>query len=140
MRVSRSRGEVELRQVSYADIISNTLHIYIIRLGGNVANSSLKSLCLSVSCRSPLLYSRLVKSTQSLQSLRWRHLARGVLVINMGNAEQSRDQPATEKPVESVEGDGKGEGANTADAGVTDTQWRSMMDVLLAIYDYREEE
>lgn len=63
----------------------------------------------------------------------------------MENAsEQSRDQIVPEKPVESVESDGKGESQNKAEEsatpGVTDTQWRSMMDVVLAIYEFREGE
>lgn len=60
----------------------------------------------------------------------------------MGNtSDQSRDQTA--KPVESVEA-GNGEGDNKAEdsvaGGISDAQWKSMMDVLMAIYEFREEE
>ncbi|GAA5230761.1 hypothetical protein GCM10025794_32730 [Massilia kyonggiensis] len=63
---------------------------------------------------------------------------RGV-VNNMEKAsEPSQTQPAPEEPVKSIEDDGKGDSSSTG--GVTDEQWRSMMDVVLAIYEFREEE
>jgi chromatin structure-remodeling complex subunit RSC1/2 len=54
-------------------------------------------------------------------------------------SEPSQVQPTPEEPVKSIEDDGKGGSAATAE-GVTDQQWRSMMDVVMAIYDFREEE
>lgn len=54
----------------------------------------------------------------------------------MENAsDQSRDQTM---PVESVEAGGKAE--DSAAGGVSDIQWRSMMDVVMAIYEFREAE
>ncbi|KAF7590179.1 hypothetical protein BBP40_003200 [Aspergillus hancockii] len=54
-------------------------------------------------------------------------------------SEPSQVQPTPEEPVKSIEDDGKGASAATAE-GVTDEQWRSMMDVVMAIYDFREED
>lgn len=54
-------------------------------------------------------------------------------------SEPSQPQPTREELVKSIEDDGKGDSAATAE-GVTDEQWRSMMDVVMAIYEYREEE
>ncbi len=53
------------------------------------------------------------------------------------NSEPSQAQPTPEEPVQSIEGDGKGNGVLSM---VTDEQWKYMMDVVLAIYDIREEE
>ncbi|KAH1489513.1 hypothetical protein KXX57_000714 [Aspergillus fumigatus] len=53
-------------------------------------------------------------------------------------SEPSQTQPAPEEPVKSIEDDGKGDSSSTG--GVTDEQWRSMMDVVLAIYEFREED
>jgi hypothetical protein len=80
----------------------------------------------------------------------------GASAFNM--SEEGRADPATtaevsaaasqsqaEEPVESIEGDDDDEkdgpvvSQNKA-SGVTEDQWRSMMDVVIAIYDYREEE
>ncbi|KAL4882337.1 hypothetical protein BJY04DRAFT_39909 [Aspergillus karnatakaensis] len=47
----------------------------------------------------------------------------------------SQAQPTPEEPVQSIEGDGKDEGAPSA---ITDEQWKYMMDVVLAIYEVRE--
>lgn len=64
----------------------------------------------------------------------------------------SERPPASEEPVQSIEQDGKGDNAEkpqeTADEAkkeevtgdVTEDQWKAMMDVVMAIYDYREEE
>ncbi|CRG83281.1 Chromatin structure-remodeling complex subunit RSC1 [Talaromyces islandicus] len=53
-------------------------------------------------------------------------------------------QSQAEEPVESIEdGDGDKDGAVASQdkaSGVTEDQWRSMMDVVIAIYDYREED
>lgn len=49
----------------------------------------------------------------------------------MEPSEQS--QPPREEPVKSIEDDGKG-------AGVTNEQWKAMMAVVMAIYDFREAE
>ncbi|KAI9373232.1 hypothetical protein BJX61DRAFT_503912 [Aspergillus egyptiacus] len=46
-------------------------------------------------------------------------------------------QPTPEEPVQSIEEDVKGNGAPS---NVTEEQWRSMMDVVLAIYEVREED
>ncbi|PYH95215.1 RSC complex subunit [Aspergillus ellipticus CBS 707.79] len=51
----------------------------------------------------------------------------------------SQAQPAPEEPVRSIEDDGKADGSATTDR-VTEEQWRSMMDVVLAIYEFREED
>ena len=63
----------------------------------------------------------------------------------MENAsEQSRDQPVAGKRVKVENADGKGEadtkGEGSVISNVTDTQWRSMMDVVMGIYEFREEE
>lgn len=68
-----------------------------------------------------------------------------VVINNMENtSEQSRDQPVAGKRVKVEETDGKSQsdnkGEGSAISGVTDTQWRSMMDVVMAIYEFREEE
>ncbi|KAL4919119.1 hypothetical protein BDW62DRAFT_179982 [Aspergillus aurantiobrunneus] len=52
-------------------------------------------------------------------------------------AEPSQAQPTPEEPVQSIEGDGKSNGVASA---VTDEQWKCMMDVVLAIYEIREED
>ena len=52
--------------------------------------------------------------------------------------EQSQNQSASEQPAKSAEVDGKGDGS--AEKTVTDAQFRSMMDVVLAIYEFREAE
>ncbi|KAE8148807.1 hypothetical protein BDV25DRAFT_11156 [Aspergillus avenaceus] len=54
-------------------------------------------------------------------------------------SDPSHVQPTPEEPVKSIEDEGKGDGAGTA-GGVTDEQWKSMMDVVMAIYDFREED
>ncbi|KAL6233501.1 hypothetical protein BDW75DRAFT_187202 [Aspergillus navahoensis] len=51
------------------------------------------------------------------------------------DSEPSQAQPTAEDPVQSIEGDGKDNGAASA---VTDEQWKHMMDVVLAIYEVRE--
>lgn len=58
-------------------------------------------------------------------------------------SESSQTQSASEDPVKSIEGDGKGEG--TGEGGpvtgtIPDDLWRIMMDVVLTIYEVREEE
>ncbi|PLN77969.1 putative RSC complex subunit [Aspergillus taichungensis] len=54
--------------------------------------------------------------------------------------EPAQTQPTAEEPVKSIEDDNtKGDGATPA-SNVTDEQWRSMMDVVLAIYEVREED
>jgi chromatin structure-remodeling complex subunit RSC1/2 len=63
---------------------------------------------------------------------------RGVVHSMENESEPSQTQPAPEEPVKSIEDDGKGD--SSATSGVTDEQWRSMMDVVLAIYEFREEE
>lgn len=62
-------------------------------------------------------------------------------------ASAAASQSQTEEPVESIEGDdgddGEKDGAVVTQdkaSGVTEDQWRSMMDIVIAIYDYREEE
>ncbi|PLB51742.1 RSC complex subunit [Aspergillus steynii IBT 23096] len=55
----------------------------------------------------------------------------------MEESEPSHVQPTSEAPVDSVANDGKG-GPMPATGGVTDEQWRLMMDVVMAIYDFRE--
>lgn len=67
-------------------------------------------------------------------------------------AEAQSHQPEAEQPVQSVEDDGSadqkgdapsaGEPSQSQDATseVTEDQWRAMMDVVMAIYEYREEE
>ena len=52
---------------------------------------------------------------------------------------QAQPHPAPEEPVKSIEDDGKADSLAATD-GITDEQWRSMMSVVLAIYDFREEE
>lgn len=54
-------------------------------------------------------------------------------------SEPSQVQPTPEEPVKSIEDDGKGDSAATAES-VTDEQWRSMMEVVMAIYEFREED
>ncbi|KAE8336505.1 hypothetical protein BDV24DRAFT_141607 [Aspergillus arachidicola] len=54
-------------------------------------------------------------------------------------SEPSQPQPTRGELVKSIEDDGKGDSAATVE-GVTDEQWRSMMDVVMAIYEYREED
>lgn len=54
-------------------------------------------------------------------------------------SEPSQAQPAAEEPVKSIEGDGKRDGS-VATSTVSDEQLRSMMDVVMAIYEFREEE
>ncbi|THC95461.1 hypothetical protein EYZ11_005055 [Aspergillus tanneri] len=48
-------------------------------------------------------------------------------------------QQTSEKLVNSIETDGKGDTVATTDS-VSDEQWRSMMDVVMAIYEFREAE
>lgn len=67
-------------------------------------------------------------------------------------AEAQSQQPEAEEPVQSIEDDGNadqkddapsaGEPSQPQDATseVTEDQWRAMMDVVMAIYEYREEE
>lgn len=45
-------------------------------------------------------------------------------------SEREQSQPQTEEPVTSIETDG----------AITDEQWKAMMDVTMAIYDFREPE
>ncbi|PWY65960.1 RSC complex subunit [Aspergillus sclerotioniger CBS 115572] len=52
---------------------------------------------------------------------------------------QAQPHPAPEEPVKSIEDDGKADNLAATD-GITDEQWRSMMGVVLAIYDFREED
>lgn len=55
----------------------------------------------------------------------------------------SQTQPASEEPVKSIEEDAKGEGKDEktpATGGIPEDLWRVMMDVVLAIYEVREEE
>ncbi|KAL5332812.1 hypothetical protein BJX70DRAFT_382917 [Aspergillus crustosus] len=47
----------------------------------------------------------------------------------------SQAQPTPEEPVQSIEGDGKGDSIAST---VADEQWKHMMDVVLAIYEIRE--
>ncbi|KAB8236731.1 putative RSC complex subunit (RSC1) [Aspergillus alliaceus] len=54
-------------------------------------------------------------------------------------SEPSQVQPTPEEPVKSIEDDGKGDSAAAAES-VTDEQWRSMMEVVMAIYEFREED
>lgn len=56
-------------------------------------------------------------------------------------------KPQPEEPVKSIENDGKETAAEQAavpeappKSQVTDEQWRAMMDVVMAIYEFREEE
>ncbi|EAW09154.1 putative RSC complex subunit (RSC1) [Aspergillus clavatus NRRL 1] len=53
--------------------------------------------------------------------------------------EPSQTQPVPEEPVKSIEEDGKAD-EGPVQGGVTDEQWRLMMDVVLAIYEFREED
>lgn len=53
-------------------------------------------------------------------------------------SEPSQAQPAPEEPVKSIEDNGKGGDKN--EAPISDDLWRIMMDVVLAIYEVREEE
>lgn len=62
-------------------------------------------------------------------------------------ASAAASQSQAEEPVESIEGDDGDDGEKNGvvvtqnkASGVTEDQWRSMMDVVIAIYDYREEE
>lgn len=57
----------------------------------------------------------------------------------MEESEPSHVQPTPEVPVDSVANDGKAE-PMAATGGVTDEQWRSMMDLVMAIYEFREHE
>lgn len=59
----------------------------------------------------------------------------------------SRARPTAEEPVKSIETDGKDDGserdqdkAEADPSTITNEQWRSMMDVVINIYEYREEE
>ncbi|KAJ9203045.1 hypothetical protein DTO164E3_1513 [Paecilomyces variotii] len=64
----------------------------------------------------------------------------------------SERPPASEEPVQSIEQDGKGDNSQEPQEGaegvkneqatgdVTEDQWRAMMDVVMAIYNYREED
>lgn len=63
--------------------------------------------------------------------------------------DKSYAQPTPEEPIKSIEGDGKNDSlekeqakpeAEPEKSTVTGEQWRSMMDVVLSIYEYREEE
>lgn len=57
---------------------------------------------------------------------------------------QSRDQTVAGKRIKVENSEGKGEtdtkGEGSTTSNVTDAQWRSMMDVVIAIYEFREEE
>lgn len=58
-------------------------------------------------------------------------------------SEPLQTQSASEDPVKSIEGDGKGEGTGEggpATGTIPDDLWRIMMDVVLTIYEVREEE
>lgn len=48
----------------------------------------------------------------------------------MDQEERDQSQPRPEEPVTSIEADGT----------VTEDQWKAMMDVTMAIYDFREQE
>jgi chromatin structure-remodeling complex subunit RSC1/2 len=52
------------------------------------------------------------------------------LVANDMESEKELSQPPREQPVNSIENDG----------AITRETWKLMMDVVMAIYDYREEE
>ncbi|RAL08414.1 putative RSC complex subunit (RSC1) [Aspergillus homomorphus CBS 101889] len=54
-------------------------------------------------------------------------------------SEPSQAQPAAEEPVNSIEDDGK-RGGLAAHSTVSDEQLRIMMDVVMAIYEFREED
>jgi chromatin structure-remodeling complex subunit RSC1/2 len=72
--------------------------------------------------------------------------------VERETAEAQSQQLKAEEPVQSIEddgnsdqkenalGDGKPSQARDATSDVTDDQWRSMTDVVMAIYEYREEE
>lgn len=45
-------------------------------------------------------------------------------------SEQEKSQPGPEEPVTSIENDG----------AISDEQWAAMMDLIMAIYDFREPE
>lgn len=51
-------------------------------------------------------------------------------VANDMESEKELSQPPRERPVNSIENDG----------AITPELWKVMMDVVMAIYDYREEE
>lgn len=90
-------------------------------------------LCSSLNC------SKTVKNRQESSALS-ADLGSGVITVSMEEApEPAQTQPTAEEPVKSIEDDTRGDGAAPA-SGVTDEQWRSMMDVVLAIYEVREEE
>lgn len=50
--------------------------------------------------------------------------------MDQAEREQSQAQPRPEEPVTSIEEDG----------AMTDDKWKAMMDVTMAIYDFREPE
>lgn len=60
------------------------------------------------------------------------------------SSDQSQAQAVTEERVKTEGTDGKDQGNSkdegSATSGVSDIQWRSMMDVVMALYDFREEE
>jgi hypothetical protein len=63
---------------------------------------------------------------------RWNfHLLHGnAFVANDMESEKEQSQPPREQPVNSIEND----------SAITPELWKIMMDVVLAIYEYREEE
>lgn len=68
---------------------------------------------------------------RSLWSQRLSNLPRGnALVANDMESEKELSQPPREQPVNSIENDG----------AINRETWKMMMDVVMAIYDYREEE
>lgn len=71
------------------------------------------------------------------------HLCPGSDSIMEKESEPSQAQSASEEPVKSIEEDGKGEGKGEkapATGEIPEDLWRVMMDVVLAIYEVREQE
>ena len=93
-----------------------------------------RALCSFSTC------SKTIKNCQESSALS-ANLGAGVIPASMEKApEPAQTQPTAEEPVKSIEDDNaRGDGAAPA-SSVTDEQWRSMMDVVLAIYEVREEE
>ncbi|PYH41135.1 putative RSC complex subunit (RSC1) [Aspergillus saccharolyticus JOP 1030-1] len=60
-------------------------------------------------------------------------------MMETNNSEPSQAQPAAEEPVKSIEDEAKHDGS-VATSTVSDEQFRSMMDVVMAIYEFREED
>lgn len=96
--------------------------------------STAARLCSSSTCSKP------VENRQASSALS-ANLGAGVIPVSMEKApEPAQTQPTAEEPVKSIEDDNtRGDGAAPAST-VTEEQWRSMMDVTLAIYEVREEE